>query len=259
MRKKLIILSLLGGLSITIIAYAKNPELFAIFKNEGTSKVTTAQTRSKKGVYDPALLLRLDKVFKNFDTGRPAYTLSGSVDMINKADTSEKMRNVDFLISKAGDKFYYKMGKTEVINENGICLNINIVTKKVFITEKKQVTTFKMLDVDKLREVLQTEEYQLLSTNSGKSETISLINEKHFSCKEYAITFDTLSKKVTEIAYRLAYAMEPQNKNKEKTIDIKITQCDSTANIDLYNTKSKVIDKSGKLTAKYSGYKLIHL
>jgi len=151
------------------------------------------------------------------------------------------------------------MGKMEAINEDGIYLNINQDTKKVFIAEKKQINTVSMISMDQLKQVLQTEDYDLSGKVNGSLQTISLINENHYTCKEYTITFDTLSKKIVNVFYRMAGVREPMDKAKEKLITIALTQCDTTGSLNKYKNKADIIDAQGKLLGKYERYQLIHL
>ncbi|EHQ24340.1 hypothetical protein Mucpa_0140 [Mucilaginibacter paludis DSM 18603] len=223
-----------------------------------TVPVVSAPT-SPPSKYDPALLVKLNEVINTFAGQRHAFTLAGVVNLINNADTSEKMDHVQFVLSKNDNNFYYRMGKMEAIGENGIYLNINPDTKKVFIAEKKQINTVSVINMDQLKQVLETEDYQLTGKVNGSLETISLINENHYTCKEYTVTFDTLTKKLTNIFYRMAYVREPMNKAKEKLITIALTQCDTTGSLNKYKNKADIIDAQGKLLGKYERYQLIHL
>jgi hypothetical protein len=260
MRNKIVVSVVLTiSLSAVIIAFADRHSLLAFFKpkHKLAPAINAAAYLPKK--YDEGLLAKLNSILNVFDEQRRSYTIAGTINTLDKADTSEKMNSVSFQLCKDGSDFYYKMGTTEAISEKGIYININEETKKVFITEGKQAENINMINIKQLKSVLQTEEYDLLSKDDGQLETISLVNEHHFTCKEYAVTFDTTSKKLTNIFYRLAYFREPMNKNKEKLINIKLTVCDTVGDIGLYNTKSKIINEAGKLTAKYSEYKLVHL
>lgn len=255
-RRYILIGSIVLLITVTALAFAVQPQLITFFKPKAVRIATPPK------VFDNALLKRLDNVFKNLDFGRPAYTLSGTITVVNKEDSTENMKNVYFLISKKGGDFYYKEGETETINEEGVYIDINKQTNKVFISPQKQVNTVSIIDVDKLKNALQSEKYNLTSKVTDGMQTISMLNEYHISCKEYALTFDTLNNKINRIYTRLTDIKDPLNKSKDKIVDIKITRLDNEARLEDYNTKNKIVYKSGKnwtLTARYSGYKLIQL
>ena len=124
---------------------------------------------------------------------------------------------------------------------------------------KKANNSFSLFDASQLKQILQTEEYDLASVNNGDLQKISLRNDHHITCKEYTITVDTATKKLVKVYYRLTNIHEPANVNKEKVIEIKVSVCDDIATIALYNSVTKVIDTRGKLRTRYQDYDLIHL
>jgi hypothetical protein len=257
MTKKRIVISLLLVVMLSMIAVANKMGLLAKHEIKQVLPVAKESLPTPVIMYDTVLLKKLDVVLKTFTMEH--YTLSGYFDMINKADTSEKVTNTGFLICKDGNNFYYKMGKTIALQESGLYITVNPDTRKIFTKENQQTGVFKIIDIEQLKQALKTEQYQVLSKNSNEFQTISLVNEHNMSCKEYAITFDTLSKRPINIHYRLTYLPDPLNKNKEKVVNIKITQCDNKTNLDLHHMKSEIIEPSGKLTGKYSGFELVHL
>jgi len=257
MKKKIITgLLLLISLSAIAITVAHVRGLVFVSKPQALNTEVPEQLKPRIKKYDPALLARLDEALRTFIKSQ--YTIAGNIDMINKADTTEK-GNTEFLLCKNGDNYFYKTNHNEALVLDSICININPETKKVFIKKGKAGGVLNIVDIDQLKRALQTEEYDLISKKNGSVETISLLNEQHVSCKEYAVAFDTISHQLTGIFYRLANAREPMNKDKEKVIDIRITRCDSLADMDIRAKKDGIIGASGRLTSKYSEYELIHL
>jgi len=246
---------------VTVLAFAIQPKIFAFLKTQ-TGYKPPVNTPVKPKVYDEALLKKLDEVFRNLDFSKPAYTLSGSITVINKEDSTETMKNVFFLMCKNNNEFYYKQAGTETINQDGVYISINNQTKKIFISKQKEVNTASIIDVEKLRDALQSEKYELKSSIRNSQQTISMSNEYHISCKEYNLTFDTLTNKPTRIYMRLTNLRDPLNKSKDKIIDINIARLDNDGKLDEYVTKNKIVYKNGKnwkLTSKYDGYELIQL
>jgi len=241
-----------------IAGLASARSILAIFnKKEEKKKVADIVQKVTPRKYDEKLIVKLDQALSLFT--RNQYTISGRIDMLNKADTSEHMHNV-FFICRNGNNFYYKMGEIEQIVNSGICLDIDNNTKRVFAKSNKITDSFKIVDVAQLKQALLSEQYDLVSSEHDNLKTISLKNEHHITCKEYSVTFDTVSNKLAGIKYRLTYFKDPLNINKEKDVNITISQCDTIADAGhLYELQNKIIDPSGRLTTKYSGYKLIRL
>jgi hypothetical protein len=258
----LIIGSIMFFIMIAVLALAIQPKAFNFSKSKSQAPATPVTVKTKVRVYDSVLLKKLDKVFKNLDFGKLSYTLSGNITVVNSVDSAETMKNVFFLISKSNKDFYYKEGETETINEDGAYICINSQTKKIFISKQKTINTASIIDVEKLKGALLSENYALLSNIKNGRQTISMVNEYHISCKEYNLTFDTLTNKPTRIYIRLTNINEPLNKSRDKVIDIKITQLDNEAMLDKYVTKNTVVYNNGKnwkLTKAYTGYDLIQL
>jgi len=154
------------------------------------------------------------------------------------------------------------MGNTETLNNKGIYLMVDHAKKEIFLGPQKVVTTPQIVDADKLNEVLSGENYDLTLRTEGKYQTLTLLNERHITCKEYAITYDTVSLKVTHIYARMSEFSDPLNKNKEKLLDVSFAQWDNEADVDKHINIYKILVQDGKilqLTADYKNYQLIRL
>ena len=102
----------------------------------------------------------------------------------------------------------------------------------------------------------------LSAKKGGKFQTLCLLNEKHITCKEYDITYDTLTSKVSRIYTRLANFSDPMNVKKEKILDVYFNNWEETADINKYLAIDKVVTKVGseiKLTDNYKKYELIRI
>jgi len=95
MNRKLLISGILIFVSATIFAFANRKVVMRMLHHkEAASAVVNVPKPEPK--YDPALLSKLNEIIKTFAGQRHAYTLAGTVNLINKADTSEKMDHVQF-------------------------------------------------------------------------------------------------------------------------------------------------------------------
>lgn len=220
-----------------------------------------ADSIPKDPVYNKALLAKFQALCKKYDTVQQNYTLEGVMNIENKADTAGRMSNVDFLCCREGNAFYYRLGQTETINANGLYLYIDNQAKTILISAQKTVLekngpkAFAQLGAS-----LKGEYYQLLSQTNGASQTITLLNEQHVSCKQYSVTFDTLNLKMKRIYVRLSNAQEPLRKDNEQVIDVSVSRWDDTADIRKYVSKAGIVKRVGeewKLAEKYADYNLI--
>lgn len=221
------------------------------------SNVKTDTVANKLPVYDEALLKTFRNVLSQFSAAKKTYTIAGTITLINKADTAENMNNVEFVICKNGDDFYYKQGAAESLNKDSLFLDINPTSKKVFLSAKRELSSVAIIDSAKLTQALQNENYTLKSDTTDRYQTISLINEDHPSCKQYTVTFDILSKRAVRMQMRLAAPEDPSDKKKERTVNIRISKFVDSADIDMYKKVSQIINKNGELTGNYINYKLI--
>lgn len=191
---------------------------------------------------------------------RGDYTLAGVINIANPTNPALEIKNVVFLFSKHGDQFYYRLGTTETINGQGVYLYIDHQNKNIMMSAQKQVNydqgPLKPINVD---ETLRSEHYALTSLIRGDNQTISLVNEHHISCKQYAITFDKNTLKIKRLFMRLTDVRDPSNRNTEEVVDVHISQWDRSAALGNYLTKDKVIRTIGgktRVTESFKNYRL---
>lgn len=220
-------------------------------------------TISRTIMYDSVLIKKFKIVAQSFNPNNTVFTYSGTLNMVDGADTTVKVKNVSFLFCRQNNNTYTKTGDAETINAHGIYLYIEHDHKRIIVSSQKSIDQKQPLpDMSKLVENLRAERYEMKNKIDGKNETISIVNEHHITCKEYAITFDTVSRKVTHFRIRLTNFNEPLNKSKEKVIDVSMGTFNESANIEQYMNTDKIVIKAGndwKLRAPYSDYELIKL
>lgn len=258
-RRKITFIAVPALLAVAVAALATKHGIIPFFKSDGSVSVESMPVQSPK-LYDKTLLAKLDTVMHSVDFSRNAYTISGSISVSNKADSSENMNNANFLICKKGGEFYYREGPVETINEGGFYICIDKDTRKVIVSEQKEINAMSIINKAAIRKAIESENYELRSIFHGPLQVISLVNEHHVSCKEYAMTFDTLTNKINRIYNRMTNLSDPLNKAKDKIIDIRINRCETDADLSLYPGKNKVLRKDGNkwiLTSEYSKYKLL--
>jgi hypothetical protein len=220
-------------------------------------------TLTRALVYDPELLARFDKVCKKYDTlSKQNFTMAGVINMTDGADTADRLQHTAFVFCKAGEDFYYRMGNTEVINERGLYLFVDNTSHKIVMGQHRGIQYgepgIKPFSIPGAG--LRSEAYQLTTTRNGRLQTISLINERHITCKQYSLTFDTTSFQIEHIYARLTNLDAPLRKEKEKIFEISLTEYDGKAKLQQFLTPEKVVITSGgiwKTTGRFNNYQLI--
>ncbi len=221
-------------------------------------------TLYKEPVYSKALFTKFETLCKKYDTLRKNYTLAGVINTIDKADTMHKANNaLVFLFCKQGNDFYYRSGKTETINANGLYLYIDHQVKTIMLAEQKPIVFENGLSsMTSLAANLKSEDYKLSSNAHGVNQTINLINEHHISCKQYSVSFDTLNMQINRIYARLTNLNEPLRKDNEKIVDVRITEWNNIADLKKYRLGTSVVKKQNnewKAIDAFADYQLIKM
>lgn len=215
-------------------------------------------------VYDKVLFSKFEQICKKYDTLKKNYTIKGFVTMIDKADSStHQMKNVNFILCKKGDALYYKLGATETINEDGVYLYIDHAGKRILAAQQKQINNAAgMQDLAQIATTLKSEYYNMSGSENNGIQTISFTNEHHITCKQYTISYDTLSHEIKHIYTRLTNFRDPLNKSKDKIIEMYISEWDNKALINDYVLPRQIVRTEGtgwKKTKAYENYELIDM
>lgn len=208
---------------------------------------------------DTGLVRQLERALNQFDPNKPMYTITGSIDVTDKGDSTKNAASIDFVLCKKDSAFYYRIGKTEAINENGVNLNIDNTGKKIFMTGEKKIQGLNMLTAMQLYEIVENQHFHVSGSVQGPVKTIRLLNEDNVACKEYAISLDTLLNTVTRIYTRQPSPTEPMNTKKDRTTDLKIFKVQNKASLSDYTRVVDVIDKRGNPKGNYKTYRIINL
>ncbi|PJJ79984.1 hypothetical protein [Mucilaginibacter auburnensis] len=249
----LTIAAMILALLVLVVTQFRLPKASAKIHNRPAVPVVVS---AKKPHYDEKLLRTFRQLLKQFNTSKNAYTFSGIISTGIYADSVKSTTNVRFILCKKGDDFYYREGVVENLNTSGFFVYINGEEKKVVLSAQKQMEPQTMIDSARLTDALASENYLIKADTNGKFQSLSLVNEDHPQCKEYAITFNASSKKIVNISLRLANPASPSDKIGQKVVTIKVLALTDQANINQYKKISQIVNK-GVLTRKYAGYKLI--
>jgi hypothetical protein len=214
-------------------------------------------------VPDKAVLDKFEQVCKKMGDVKDNYTLGGVINITDHANPAEAMDHVNFLVCKQGNEFYYRLGKTITLNEQGVYLYIDNQSKRVMVSPQKSVQyDAGMKQFADMGANIQSEHYKMISKINGDEQTISLVNEHHISCKQYTITFDRHSLQVKYLYMRLTNLNDPLNKVNEKVVSVSISISDNTADVSKCLSKDQVIKRvkgEWKTVDMYRGYELIKM
>ncbi|MCR8558151.1 hypothetical protein KXD93_10875 [Mucilaginibacter sp. BJC16-A38] len=210
--------------------------------------------------YDARLLDTFNKIAGTLDVRHTPCTYSGEITVTDRADSLQNNRNVPFLYSQNGADCYYRYGSTEMLNAGGIYLFISHDQHKVMVSAQKTISTEGVGSLAMFKSGMASEHYLLSSDTKKNIRTIRLLNEHHISCKEYKISYDTLSREVKEIYARLPNSADPANPAMDRIVDVHFQRWVRRAEIAKHLQAEHVVRTDGdelKLTADYHNYELV--
>lgn len=217
-----------------------------------------ADTVGKGPDVDAALVNKFKQVCKGFGSIKNDYTLAG---VINIKDPAVKPESVKFTFCKQRDEFYYLLGKTITLNGKGSYVVIDNQVHSILLSAQKKIEygADNLKQLTAMADNIRSENYQVTSKIKGQEQTISLVNEHHVSCKQYTITFNRSTLKVSHLYMRLSDFSAPLKKEKDKVVDVAITQWTQTADLQKYLTLNQVVvNKNGtwKGLNQYKNYRI---
>ncbi|WP_316815866.1 hypothetical protein [Pedobacter nyackensis] len=242
--------------SISFLGWAKYKTSFV--KATGKSAVVDSVATYK---IDTAKVALLKRVYSKLNLNKSEFLITGSMSAKNGADTTDRLKNAQYVFSRKGTSFYFKMGATETFNANGIYLYVDHGMKKVLLAKEKQVVSgFAMPELSTVLKTVTEEGFRLNSTINGENERISFTNPDHLSCKEYSVTFNKQSLAPSKLYVRLSDGEEPENNKKDNVIDFRIQRSSTDSEIARYIAQNIVIkgNKSWSLGPAFKNYELIN-
>jgi len=210
--------------------------------------------------YDPVIFAGYERLYQKYDTIKTNCTMSGIINITDKADTANNMKNVGFIFSKAAGDFYYQLGTTETINAKGLYIFIDHKGQTIVLSSQKainydpQPTT--LADLGKN---MQSDGYKMSSNVNGSIQTISLNNEHNINCKQFSVSFDTAAMEITHLYARMTNLEYPSEKDKEKIVDITLSAWNAKGDPDKYFKRQDIVYREHgkwKTAERYKNYNL---
>lgn len=222
----------------------------------------SAGEKKKEHHYDHALLKQFEQLAAQLDFNKENCTYSGTINVDDGRDTSASVHNLEFLFSRSGRDFYYRMGNTETIHEDSINLFIQHEQNKVVFSHNDIAAQSPVTDLSAIEKNLRYEDYDLVGSNEGAGKKISVLNNTHISCKELSMTYDTISGKLQKIYARFSDIADPLNKKRDRVISVSVGVIEDNSHLGRYPRLHDIITANGEtwhLKNKYANYELILL
>ncbi|EDM35225.1 hypothetical protein PBAL39_13372 [Pedobacter sp. BAL39] len=260
MRKKLIKvigiagLLVIGGTSLYAWSVYRNAKVIEVAKDNAIADTLGVAAP------DTALVRLFTKVSAGLDPNRKEFLLTGVLDVVNGADSTDNMNRADYLFSKKGKEFYFKLGQTEVFNLKSFYLFIDHAQKKVILSKQKQINAGNVMpDLQQMIAQIQGEGFEVSRIQTEGNEQITLSNPHHLSCKEFSLAFDETTLKPALLRFRLSDGEEPENKKRDQVLNLRIMESATKSDLERYASK-KVVEQKDRhwvLSEEYKAYDLI--
>ncbi len=242
-------------------AFAGIPALRERFVTSSVKQeVNTAETFVKKEIskQDKAVLKELTDMLHGMDT-LTALTITGSVNVNDQADSTSSM-STTFTYTRQGQEGYYRIGDNEVAALNDAYIVVSNDVKKIFISPVKPLPNPVKLPVTDEVSLLGNEGYTISRKTSEGITEIALLNNKHISCREYRLSYDSTGR-IYQVNMRLSEPSDMVDLQKDKLINVTVTSWSSVASRkDLLKMDRYVSVKNGVPVASgvFSGYDVIN-
>lgn len=218
--------------------------------------------KKKEHLYDPVLLRQFELLSAQLDFNKPHCTYSGVINVVDGGDTAAAVHNLEFLFCRSGKDFYYRMGNTETVHDDGINLFIQHKQNKIVLSNSDMSVQSPVTNLGAIEKNLRNEDYDLVESTLGTTKKISVLNDTHITCKELSLTCDTVSGKLQKIYARFSNISDPLNKKKDRVFSISINEMEQDAHLGRYVRLHDVLtgnERNWRLKNKYANYELIQL
>ncbi len=219
---------------------------------EGKHIVITENNKQDKAVLD-----ELTKVLHAMDTVT-ILTATGMMDAQDFADSSNTMQ-VDFCYTRNGDQGYYRVGQNEMVSLREAYIVVAHDLKKIFVSAPKEVINPVRLPASTEATFLSREMYKVSRTENNGLTQIALINNKHASCREYRISFDSAAV-IRSAVMRMPNPMKLEDVTKDKVLKITVNSWElGVVRRDLLRMDRYLVQEQGQLlpSARLKGYELV--
>lgn len=191
----------------------------------------------------------------------PAYLAEGSIQVSDQADTSRSMY-ANFRYVHRDSMNYYQLGDQEMIAVPGVYISVQHEVKKILVSPREPGR--KPLEIfigSEQLAALKLEGYDITKEDGGPLTVIRLKREKHISCREYRVSYDS-SRYIRRIFLRSAHETVPEDLNLDKFISINIHRWQTTGLPEEVFRVDRYIVKKGDewLPAQaFSGYEIKYI
>jgi hypothetical protein len=203
------------------------------------------------------IIRELTKLLHALDTVT-YITIAGTMDAQDLGDESNNVQG-DFCYTRQGDQGYYQFGDNEMVSLRDAYIVVAHDMKKIFLSEPKEVVNPVRMSPDMEATFLSRETYNVTRTVDGLLTQISLVNDRHASCREYRVSFDSAGI-IRRAVMRMPDPMELGDPSKDKLLKVTVRSFEpGVVRQDLLRMGRYVTLNNGKLkpSARLKGYELI--
>lgn len=211
---------------------------------------------------DSEFMNKLADVAKKYESLTSEYLFAGTINVDNGAAPEENMDHATIVFSKRDSLYYYRVGELEMFNLDTVFIQVDHSGKNILISRSKHAEDPEFFNLAKMTTHVKEEGYKISAEKRGTDDIISFKNPDHFTCKEYALTYDATTLDVHGYYLRLSNPEESENAEKDKVIDIRVSAWNKESNFDEYLVKAGVRrepDGGWSLDKRYAGYEQIRL
>jgi len=206
---------------------------------------------------EKAIIDELTKLLHAMDTVT-YITIAGTMDAQDLGDMSNNIQS-DFCYTRRGNQGYYQFGSNEMISLRDAYIVVAHDMKKIFVSEPKEVVNPVRMSANVEATFLSRETYMVTRTPDGPLTQISLVNNKHASCREYRVSFDSTGV-IRRAVMRMPNPMELEDMSKDKILKATVRSFEpGVVRQDLLRMDRYVILNDGQLrpSGRLKGYELI--
>jgi len=236
--KHILILALITGAGIT--AWALTPAIrSAFFKEPQVSHVQPPAAGESYTKEESALFDTLGSVYNKVGQ-LSAYLAEGNIRLTDKADTSKSILT-PFRYCHKDSLTYYKLGDQEIIAIPNLSITVNHSVHKIFMSPRGNKMAGPQIFINEEQlAALKKEQYVISREEMDPLTVIRLANEKHRSCREYRVSYDS-AMFIRRVFMRMSDEEDPADRALDKYITVSINNW-QTANIpaELFKVSSYV-------------------
>lgn len=242
-------------------AFAGIPALRERFTGSAVKQETvTAEKAVQKNISkeQKAILKEMTGVLHGMDT-LTALTITGTVNVNDQADSTNNM-SATFTYTRQGREGYYRIGDNEMASLKEAYIVVANDAKKIFISPARSLANPVKLPVTDEVGLLEKEGYAISRKVSEGVTEIALLNNKHISCREYRLSYDSAGQ-IRQVKMRLSEPSAMADLEKDKLINVAVNGWSSVSSRkDLLKMNRYVIIKDGVPvpSTAFQGYDVIN-